>query len=268
VTTATKATKATATTTAEDETLMRSIARAFPEPPPKQPSHSASRPDSRGPSEGISEKSTEGVSEKSTEGISEKSTEGVSEKSTDGISEKSTEGISERVSDGISMGSSEGISEGISERISVGSSSSRPEARAPSEASKRLGTAEPSVVAGTERSTERRDGLSVKSAVPVAHEEEPLQLPCHDRGPVLCLDKVARAAHGAVMGAAGSMTYAQLMAAGMAENQAGHPAAARILFLQCYELSGQPYAALSAANMSLKLGRAQVRGPLKPTEGH
>jgi hypothetical protein len=158
------------------------------------------------------------------------------------------------------MGSSEGITEG--------SSSSRPEARAPSEASKRLGTAEPSVVAGTERSTERRDGLSVKSAVPVAHEEEPLQLPCHDRGPVLCLDKVARAAHGAVMGVAGSMTYAQLMAAGMAENQAGHPAAARILFLQCYELSGQPYAALSAANMSLKLGRAQVRGPLKPTEGH
>jgi hypothetical protein len=228
VTTATKATKATATTTAEDETLMRSIARAFPKPPPKQPSHSAPRPDSRGPSEGISE----------------------------GISEKSTEGVS----DGISMGSSEGITEG--------SSSSRPEARAPSEASKRLGTAEPSVVAGTERSTERRDGLSVKSAVPVAHEEEPLQLPCHDRGPVLCLDKVARAAHGAVMGAAGSMTYAQLMAAGMAENQAGHPAAARILFLQCYELSGQPYAALSAANMSLKLGRAQVRGPLKPTEGH
>ena len=232
VTTATKATKATATMTAEDETLVRSIARAFPEPPPKQPSHSASRPDSRGPSEGISEKSTEGVS------------------------------------DGISMGSSDGISIGSSEGITEGSSSSRPEARAPSEVSKRFGTAEPSVVAGTERSTERRDGLSVKSAVPVAHEEEPLQLPCHDRGPVLCLDKVARAAHGAVMGAAGSMTYAQLMAAGMAENQAGHPAAARILFLQCYELSGQPYAALSAANMSLKLGRAQVRGPLKPTEGH
>ena len=252
VTTATKATKATATTTAEDETLVRSIARAFPKPPPKQPSHSASRPDSRGPSEGISE----GISE----GVSEKSTEGVSEKSTEGISEKSTEGVSERVSDGISMGSSEGITEA--------SSSSRPEARAPSEASKRLGTAEPSVVAGPERSTERRDGLSVKSAVPVAHEEEPLQLPCHDRGPVLCHDKVARAAHGAVMGVAGSMTYAQLMAAGMAENQAGHPAAARILFLQCYELSGQPYAALSAANMSLKLGRAQVRGPLKPTEGH
>ena len=55
----------------------------------------------------------------------------------------------------------------------------------------------------------------------------------------------------------GPTPHAELMAQGMAEIKPA-TSGARETFVQCYELSGRPHAAVSAANMALKMGNAEI----------